>query len=286
MKRNFKYYSTYIKLLYKGILNNSYQPKVDCALYRGTKLEIFEINYLKELLMKKNSGKEIPIIYSTSFLSFSTKLHVSKELSKRRILKPERNIKYQIIEEPSTEEESSNKIIQGTKAVKEQTIKKIAQNMPVINIKKQNIKLDEPKNIKKSIKNKALSKGKYKIYQPLWNVFQPAKQKNKSIKKNNLFIKVNEQNINTIMKEFPEPVNSEVIIKVNPLKERDKDKIMISNGFLNQISYFHQEDEVLFFPFSSFELNDIYTEDLKLFIVLDYSYRFLRKIDNCVFQIN
>ena len=167
MKRNFKYYSTYIKLLYKGILNNSYQPKVDCALYRGTKLEIFEINYLKELLMKKNSGKEIPIIYSTSFLSFSTKLHVSKELSKRRILKPERNIKYQIIEEPSTEEESSNKIIQGTKAVKEQTIKKIAQNMPVINIKKQNIKLDEPKNIKKSIKNKALSKGKYKIYQPL-----------------------------------------------------------------------------------------------------------------------
>ena len=88
------------------------------------------------------------------------------------------------------------------------------------------------------------------------------------------------------MKEFPEPVNSEVIIKVNPLKERDKDKIMISNGFLNQISYFHQEDEVLFFPFSSFELNDIYTEDLKLFIVLDYSYRFLRKIDNCVFQIN
>ena len=159
--------------------------------------------------------------------------------------------------------------------------------MTVINIKKQNIKLDEQKKNKESIKYKPLSKGNFKLYTPLETVFQPAKQKNKSIKKNKNYLKTKEQNINVIMKEFSESVNNEVIIKLNPLKEREKENIMITNGFLNQISYFHKEDEVLFFPFSSFELDNIYEdENLTLFIVLNYSHRFLRKIDNCVFQLN
>ena len=37
MKKNYKIYLTYIKLLYKGITNKSYKPKTDCTLYRGTK---------------------------------------------------------------------------------------------------------------------------------------------------------------------------------------------------------------------------------------------------------
>ena len=59
MKKNFDIYSTYIKLLYKGIINNSYKPKTDCTLYRGTKLEQFEINYLNQMLISKNQNKSI-----------------------------------------------------------------------------------------------------------------------------------------------------------------------------------------------------------------------------------
>jgi len=51
MKKNYKVYSTYIKLLYKGIRNNSYKPKTDCELYRGTKLEKFEIKILKDIII-------------------------------------------------------------------------------------------------------------------------------------------------------------------------------------------------------------------------------------------
>ena len=77
MKKNSNIYSTYIKLLYKGIDNNSYQPKIDSYLYRGTKLEKFEINYLKQILKEE---KKI-LIYSTSFLSFSTDDKISEKLS-------------------------------------------------------------------------------------------------------------------------------------------------------------------------------------------------------------
>ena len=59
---------------------------------------------------------------------------------------------------------------------------------------------------------------------------------------------------------------------------------MITNGFLNQISYYHDEDEVLFFPFSAFELVDVYEELSTTFIVLDYSSRFTRKVQNCYFS--
>ena len=281
MKRNYNYYSTYIKLLYKGILNYSYPPKTDCALYRGTKLETFEINYLKELLKKKKSGKEIPIIYSTSFLSFSTKLNVSKYLAVRRHIDPDSENKNIIVEEPSTDEEDSlNNNNQGAKNLKKQPIKINTNNMQVINIKKQNFNFEQPKKVNKTIKNnKSLSKEKNKS---LEKVFQPTKQKNKSIKKN--YIKIQEKDTN-IKKESSKSVYNEVIIKLKPLNIRDKDKIMITNGFLNQISYYHNEDEVLFFPFSSFELDDIYEVDLTLFIVLYYSNRFLKKVENCIFQI-
>ena len=88
MKKNYNYFSTYIKFLYKGIINNSYQPKTDCTLYRGTKLESFEINYLKNILKKKKLNHEIPIIYCTSFLSFSTNYITAENLAKRREIDP------------------------------------------------------------------------------------------------------------------------------------------------------------------------------------------------------
>ena len=56
MKKNYNFYSTYIKLLYKGITNKSYKPKTDCPLYRGTKLEKFEIEILKDILEKKKTS--------------------------------------------------------------------------------------------------------------------------------------------------------------------------------------------------------------------------------------
>ena len=55
---------------------------------------------------------------------------------------------------------------------------------------------------------------------------------------------------------------------------------MKTNAFLNQISYFHNEDEVLFFPYSSFELVDV-KESIPLpIIVFDYSFRFKEKVNN------
>ena len=108
MKRNYKYYSTYIKLLYKGILNKSYPPKTNCTLYRGTKLESFEINYLKEILKRKKLGKEVPIIYATSFLSFSTNYEISEKLADRREISELEDSKLIKVDEPSTEEESSS----------------------------------------------------------------------------------------------------------------------------------------------------------------------------------
>ena len=140
MKKNYEIYLTYIKLLYKGLYNKSYKSKTDCTLYRGTKLEKFEIDYLKELLEKKNSSQKVPIIYSTSFLSFSTDDKVSKGLSSRRLESEE---------------------------------------------------------------------------------------------------------------------NRETIIQLNPLEKKDENQILITNGCLSEISLFHEENEVLFFPFSSFELVDV-----------------------------
>ena len=54
---------------------------------------------------------------------------------------------------------------------------------------------------------------------------------------------------------------------------------MKTNAFLNQISYFHNEDEVLFFPYSSFELVDINENYSLPIIVFDYSLRFKEKVN-------
>ena len=166
MKKNYKIYSTYIKLLYKGIKNKSYKPKTDCDLYRGTKLENFEIKILKNILAKKKSLKKVPIIYSTSFLSFSTDNEIAKYLEERR-------------------------------------------------------------------------------------------------------------------ESYSE--NNTVIIELKALDERNKDKIMKTNAFLNQISAFHNENEVLFFPFSSFELLDVKEFEGCTIIKLDYSLRFKDKVENCYY---
>ena len=166
MQKNYKVYSTYIKLLYKGIRNNSYRPKTDSDLYRGTKLEKFEIKKLQDILENKNSYKEVPIIYSTSFLSFSTDDQIAEKLGERR--------------------ESS-------------------------------------------------------------------------------------------------PENNTVIIKLKALDGRYEDQIMKTNAFLNQISAFHNENEVLFFPFSSFELVDVDELNGGTLITLDYSLRFKDRVENCYY---
>jgi hypothetical protein len=65
MKRQYKEYEVYIKLLYRGLACNSYRPKFRDTLSRGTKLDLSEINYLKSI-----AGKNT-IIINKSFLSFS-----------------------------------------------------------------------------------------------------------------------------------------------------------------------------------------------------------------------
>lgn len=65
MRKNYKEYEVYIKLLYRGLACNSYRPKYSSNLIRGTKLELSEINYLKSI-----SGTDT-IIFNKSFLSFS-----------------------------------------------------------------------------------------------------------------------------------------------------------------------------------------------------------------------
>ena len=65
MKSLYKEYEVYIKLLYKGLACNSYRPKFEKNLTRGTKLELSEIKYLKSISGTKN------IIINKSFLSFS-----------------------------------------------------------------------------------------------------------------------------------------------------------------------------------------------------------------------
>ena len=165
MKKNYKIYLTYIKLLYKGIMNNSYKPKTDCILYRGTRLEKFEIQFLKDMLKKKRSSQKVPIIYSTSFLSFSTNDEVAKGLTTRR--------------EASEE-------------------------------------------------------------------------------------------------------NRETVLKINPLREDYENEILKTNASLKEISFFHEEDEILFFPFSSFEIVDVKEySSIMTVITLDYSLRFKEKVENC-----
>ena len=73
MESNYKEYETYIRLLYRGLSCNSYQPKYYTKLIRGTKLDSTEIDYLKSI-----SGTDT-IIFNKSFLSFSSQKEEEKK---------------------------------------------------------------------------------------------------------------------------------------------------------------------------------------------------------------
>ena len=76
--------------------------------------------------------------------------------------------------------------------------------------------------------------------------------------------------------------NRETVLKINPLREDYESEIMKTNASLKEISLFHEEDEILFFPFSSFEIVDVkeYSPAMTV-ITLDYSLRFKEKVENC-----
>lgn len=83
MRKEYKEYEIYIKLLYKGLALDSYRPQFGSTISRGTKLEISEINYLKSI-----AGTE-QIIYNRSFLSFSLNKEksIKFESNQERIVK-------------------------------------------------------------------------------------------------------------------------------------------------------------------------------------------------------
>ena len=55
---------------------------------------------------------------------------------------------------------------------------------------------------------------------------------------------------------------------------------MNTNGCLSEISFYHEENEVLFFPFSSFELVKIEEyQNGEILIEFNYSLRFKRKVE-------
>lgn len=74
MKNGYKEYETYIRLLYRGLACNSYQPKYNSKLVRGTKLDLSEINYLKSI------SNTDTIIFNKGFLSFTLNKKEEKPL--------------------------------------------------------------------------------------------------------------------------------------------------------------------------------------------------------------
>ena len=76
----------------------------------------------------KKIGKDIPIIYSTSFLSFSTNFSIEEKLKYRRIILPKEKKEKIKVEESSTENESSHKKAHTIKKSNEQINKLIANN--------------------------------------------------------------------------------------------------------------------------------------------------------------
>ena len=76
--------------------------------------------------------------------------------------------------------------------------------------------------------------------------------------------------------------NRETVLKLNPLREEYENEIMKTNASLKEISLFHEEDEILFFPFSSFEIVDVEELSKEMTVItLDYSLRFKKKVENC-----
>ena len=70
---------------------------------------------------------------------------------------------------------------------------------------------------------------------------------------------------------------------MEPLNMLNKEEIMYSNAFLNKISFYHKENEVLFFPYSSFELAEIEENDNFTVITFKYSLKFKDKVKNCLY---
>ena len=164
MANNYKEYETYIRLLYRGLTCNSYHPKYNSKLVRGTKLDLSEINYLKSI---SNTNT---IIFNKSFLSFSVK---NKEFKKA--------IAFQDNCE-RIEDEDEDELNEANPPTK------------------------------------------------LW--------------KGEIKIKENEEETKSL----------NVIIEISNISEPDKNKYIISNAYLKDISYFSKEDEVLVFPFTGFEV--------------------------------
>ena len=86
MRKEYKEYEIYIKLLYKGLALDSYRPQFGSTISRGTKLEISEINYLKSI-----AGTE-QIIYNRSFLSFSLNKEKSIKFEANREIYDEEDV--------------------------------------------------------------------------------------------------------------------------------------------------------------------------------------------------
>ena len=184
MKNDYKEYETYIKLLYRGLACNSYQPKYNSKLVRGTKLDLSEINYLKSI---SNTNT---IIFNKSFLSFSISKKVEKLSNKNEI--------------KNNMEEFKMAIAFQKNCVRFNKEEMIVANPP-----------------KKSLKNENENKNK---------------------------IKSNKK------KEEEESNNLNVLIEINNISEMDKNKYVISNAYLKDISFYSKEEEVLIFPFTAFEV--------------------------------
>ena len=73
MKNKQDKYSTFIKMLYKGLDLNSLKSNYDSTLYRGGLISENEFNKLKDNLKNKKEGLPSSILYSRAFLSFSKK---------------------------------------------------------------------------------------------------------------------------------------------------------------------------------------------------------------------
>lgn len=125
MKKEYKEYEIYIKLLYRGLSCNSYRPKYSSTLSRGTKLELSEINYLKSI-----SGKNITI-FNKSFLSFSLNVKLSIEFQDN---------------EERIHEENENSIIEENKENILELNKKVKKNSLSVLIKVNNIEENDQKN--------------------------------------------------------------------------------------------------------------------------------------------
>ena len=100
-------FDIYIKTLYQGLKTKKIKPFIDDKLYRGSKINLNEINSIKKSL--KNKNKEIPecICFNKSFLSTSTDKNTPIYFMKQNgnIKNNERNVLYIIEKKDELDEE-------------------------------------------------------------------------------------------------------------------------------------------------------------------------------------